>query len=228
MTRAIAATRATASGTSGVRIAPPTNSATTCPRWVRGNARSDARAARNSSPDRVIAAASASAPSAIDHVVVANPPKTRSSGASPSIPHAGASPTATAKSGTGSASHATDAPSSGRTRVGGEATRVPTTGARLSSANGSAPMSCRCRRSSRPASPRATVSPISGRSRTRSSKRPRGSFQRRAVVSVRAVALRRSSSIPSSPKCVGPSSSATCTSPSSDAIVSVMLPSSSR
>jgi len=74
---------------------------------------------------------------------------------------------------------------------------------RTPGAGSGAPMNSRERRSRSSASAAATVRPTSGRSRTSCSNRRRGRRQRIASVAAREDAVRRESSIPSSPKCAG-------------------------
>src|SRR6185503_17168017 len=78
------------------------------------HARRRTSAARKSRPERSIAAASARAPSASTHDDDAKPENACATVVRPSTPHAPAIASATAKSGTGSKSHATPAPT--RTR----------------------------------------------------------------------------------------------------------------
>jgi hypothetical protein len=90
---------------------PPTISAVTCPRWLAEKRRSTASDRRNMRPERTIAAARASAPRPSTHDELAKPPKIDESGASPVAPQAAAISNVTTKSGTGSRSQPTAAPS---------------------------------------------------------------------------------------------------------------------
>ena len=74
---------------------------------------------------------------------------------------------------------------------------------RAPGAGSGAPISSRERRSRSSASDAATTRPTSGRSRTSCSNRRRGRRQTTASVAAREDAVRRESSIPSSPNCVG-------------------------
>ncbi len=92
----IAATRPTASGTSGVTATPPKRSANICPLPVAGKTRSRSSAMRKSSPERAIAAARTSAPKASSQDELAKPLNATGSVTTPVAPHAAARPIATA------------------------------------------------------------------------------------------------------------------------------------
>src|SRR5260370_17450257 len=80
----------------GVRTAPLSRRAITCPRWLAGNTRRSINAARNSKPDEAIAALTPRAATAVIQAELVNPVNARASDASPLLDHAPTRPTPTA------------------------------------------------------------------------------------------------------------------------------------